>query len=194
MIKHLYYAGIICAASLFLVSCVSTKEKPAPAPAAAAPAPVPVAVPAAPAPVDDEYLRSTSQIQNGATITKDVFQEDKKAILEIISQLDTVMKNIDYSRWLTYIEPDSIAYWRDPKKLRKAAERLPVKGISLDSLQDYFRFVFIPSRAGRVVDEIRYVSDSSVKAVQVNGNTDVIYYNFVKIDGKWMIHLPALES
>lgn len=198
MIKHGYYIGVFYIMAVVLTSCLSTGKEPEKQPSVPVPE-IPVAVPE-PAPVvktpenEDEYARSTSALQQGSTITKDIFQEDKKQILDIIDQLAIIMKNVDYGKWRTYIEPDSLAYWNDPKKLHKAAERLPIKGISLGSLQDYFKFVFIPSRAGRVVDEIRYISDTSVKAVQVKGNTDIIYYNFVKIDGKWMLHLPPLES
>ena len=44
------------------------------------------------------------------------------------------------------------------------------------------------------MDEIRYISLDSVKAVQNSGDVDVVYYNFVKVDGKWMVKIPLLSS
>ena len=62
----------------------------------------------------------------------------------------------------------------------------------LNNLYDYFRFVFVPSRRGRDVDEIRYISLDQIKAVQMREDQDVVYYNFIKVNGKWMVKLPTL--
>ena len=104
------------------------------------------------------------------------------------------MENEDYSRWITYIDQDSINYWSQSTVLQKAASRLPVKGLKLSSLRDYFYNIFIPSRKGKDVDEIRYLTTDTVKAVHVNGDTDVVYYTLYKIDGVWKIHLPKLNG
>ncbi|HAK68158.1 MAG TPA: hypothetical protein DCM57_00685 [Treponema sp.] len=142
---------------------------------------------------DSEYTRSVGT--NAGAVTKEAFEEDKKDILEIIEKLDKVMKNRDYKAWLTYLEPASVTYWTKKSNLQKAENRLPVKGLSLRSLEDYFKYVFIPSRSGRRVDEIRYETDSLVKAVQVNGNNDTVYYYFKKSQsGAWKLHLPPISD
>ncbi len=137
---------------------------------------------------DDEFNRSTAAV----TITKEEFNADKKEILKIIAELDRVMKNYNFEEWLTYIDPHSITYWTNPYNLRNATKRLPNKAIKLNNLNDYFMYVFVPSRKDRKVDEIRYISLDSVKAVQMKDETDIVYYNFVKINGKWMVKLPNL--
>ncbi|MBR6154561.1 MAG: hypothetical protein IKQ43_09025 [Treponema sp.] len=140
---------------------------------------------------NEEYERSVGKSTTSA-VTMQVFEEDKKDILNIISKLDTVMKNRDYKSWLTYLNDESIRYWSNRKNLAKAESRLPVKGLQLSNLEDYFKYVFIPSRSGRRVDEIRYENDKQVKAVQVNGSTDVVYYNFEKnANGVWKLRLPS---
>ncbi|MBO7639238.1 MAG: hypothetical protein J6S91_09715 [Treponema sp.] len=140
---------------------------------------------------NEEYERSVGK-STTAAVTMQVFEEDKKDILNIISKLDTVMKNRDYKTWLTYLNDESIRYWSNRSNLAKAETRLPVKGLQLTNLEDYFKYVFIPSRSGRRVDEIRYENDKQVKAVQVNGSTDVVYYNFEKnANGVWKLRLPS---
>ena len=140
---------------------------------------------------NEEYERSVGK-STTAAVTMQVFEEDKKDILNIISKLDTVMKNRDYKSWLTYLNDESIRYWSNRSNLAKAETRLPVKGLQLTNLEDYFKYVFIPSRSGRRVDEIRYENDKQVKAVQVNGSTDVVYYNFEKnANGVWKLRLPS---
>lgn len=139
---------------------------------------------------DDEYSRST----HGVSISVENFNKDKREILKIIQELSQVMNDRDYDKWITYIEPESISYWSNPRNLSQASKRLPIKNLRLANLYDYFIFVFCPSRKGRTVDEIRYISLDSIKAVQVSNEVDVVYYNFVKVDGKWMVKIPPLST
>lgn len=145
---------------------------------------------------DSEYRRSVGTEKN---ISLDTFNADKAAIVKKISELNAIMAKRDYNSWLKYIDPESQKYWSTPANLAKASEKLPktVKGLKLRTLQDYFIYVFIPSRNGRTIDEIRYNSADSIRAVQVSKNEDgtnriVVYYNFVRQDGDWKVYLPRL--
>ncbi len=148
---------------------------------------------------DLEYQRSINKIE-GAAVSKETFNADKAAILQKIAELNVIMGKKDYNSWLKYISKDSKTYWSDTYTLSKAAEKLPKekKGVKLKNLNDYFIHVFIPSRAGRQIDEIRYNSAESVKAVQVtkseeDGKTKItVYYNFVKEGGDWKVELPQM--
>ncbi|WP_294430952.1 hypothetical protein [uncultured Treponema sp.] len=195
------------------VSCQSTKaeppapvaEEPAPPPVVEEPAPVveelPPVIEQEPEPVieepatdDDEYSRSVGDV----AVSRDAFSEDKEKILSIIAELDNIMKdpasNKSYNAWIGYVAPASIDYWKIRKNLQKAEKKLPVKGVKLQTLQDYFKLVFVPARRGREVTEIRYISDTYIKAVQVQEEQITVYYYFNKVDGKWMIHLPTNEE
>ena len=184
-----------------VISCGSTNVAPAPlveeTPAEPEVAPEPEAPVAEPEPepvVDDEYSRSVGDV----AVDRDTFIDDKEQVLKIIAELDTVMRSKDYNSWLTYVDKESINYWMLRKNLQKAEKRLPVKGIKLRELKDYFNYVFLPARAGRTVSEIRYISDTYIKAVQVQGEGEseqvTVYYYFNKIDGRWMVHLPPIEN
>lgn len=143
--------------------------------------------------VDDEYTRSVKAIETGEVISPDTFAEDKKAILETIEELDWIMKNKDYNSWLNYVTPQSIDYWKQKSHLQAVSARLPGNRIQLKTLEDYFNWVFRLSRQNARVDEIRYISSKLVKAVQVDGNKDTIYYQFEKQNGKWLISLDTIE-
>lgn len=135
---------------------------------------------------DKEYKRSTTNV----TVTKETFFEDKMRILQIIEDLDTYMKNGDFKGWTKYLAPESYAYWTKKPNLTKAAQRLPKKGLKLATIEDYFKFVFVPARRGHTVDEIRYDTATEVNVVQVDDDKDIVYYSFKKIDGKWKLFLP----
>ena len=149
--------------------------------------PEPIEKPQQPEP--DEYSRAISALSAEDSVSEDTFTEDKKEIMHIIDELSDIMKNKDFSKWVKYLTPASRNYWSNPANLREVSKKLPLKGFTLKNLEDYFKYVFIPSRQGRRIDEIRYLSSSYVKAVQVKNNTDIIFYYFNKIDGKWLLNI-----
>ena len=150
---------------------------------------------------DSEYDKAVKRV-SGETITVNTYEADLAAITKIITDLNAVMTQRNYDKWCSYVEPASITYWKNPSHLAKASARLPRKDvkvvedtyIKVKNLFDYFNYVFIPSRVGYTVENIRYINSKSVKAVQVKENeTEIVYYNFVKVNGKWMVQLPPLD-
>lgn len=140
-----------------------------------------------------EYLRSINNIQTEEVITKEEFAEDKAEILRIIQELSIIMQEHDVNSWLNYITPESKAFYSNPVNLRKAQKKLPNKMLQINTIKDYFNYVFIPSRKISKVDEIRYISKTNVKAVEVREDKSIlVYYYFKKIDGKWLVNLPKL--
>ena len=137
---------------------------------------------------NDEYSRSVGNLN----ISKDDFEADKKAIMAMISELDTIMKDKNYKAWLGYIDSESTEYWSKSSTLKKAQARLPIKGLQLKTLEDCFKYVFVPARQKSKITEIRYESATYVKAVEVQEEQDLVYYDFKKINGKWLVHIPPL--
>ena len=183
MVRKLIFAIIPAALALAASSCSSTKaEVQQPEKIAAE------KIEKSTAP-DDEFGRSTQ----GVKITREEFNADKNEILQIIKELSEIMTSYDFNSWMSYIDPDSLKYWSNPRNLLNASKRLPSK-IRLSNLNDYIRYVFVPSRQGRSVEEIRYISRDSVKAVQPRNDRDIVYYNFVRINGKWMVNIPELQN
>ena len=141
---------------------------------------------------DDEYMRSIAGLDDTKSVSKKEFEDDKHEILETISELAIIMETKDTLAWLKYIDEPSQEYYKNPVNLRKAQRKLPNKLIELKTIQDYFYYVFIPARKNSHIDEIRYVSKTHVKAVQVGEDFDAIYYEFKKEDGKWRVYLPPV--
>lgn len=143
---------------------------------------------------DDEYYRSISDLEDLESVSREEFTDDKTAILQIIEKLSDIMETQNYNEWLKYIEPESIEYYSNPVNLRKAQKKLPNKMIQLKGMKDYFKNVFIPARQRSKVDEIRYISKTVIKAVEVKADfSTVIYYHFTKIDGKWYVRIPPVN-
>ncbi len=143
---------------------------------------------------DDEYLRSIAALDAQEAVSKQEFADDKREILELISELAIIMETKDTLNWLGYIEDESKDYWKNPANLRKAQRKLPNKLIELKTIEDYFKYVWIPARQNKQIDEIHYISKTNVKAVQIREDlSELIYYEFIKINGKWLLYLPPVS-
>lgn len=143
-------------------------------------------------PKDLEYARSTSNV----SVSYEVFNDDKSKILKLIEELNVIMNEMDYNAWEKYLDAESINYWSKRSNLQVASSRLPIKNIRLNSLRDYFIHVFLPSHKGYRIDEIRYETNSLIKAVQVDESEDrdIVFYTFYKTDSGFKLHLPQLAD
>ena len=140
-----------------------------------------------------EYLRSTQALSAEELVTKDEFAEDKAEILRIIKELQKVMEKEDVEDWLSYVDTASKNFYSNPVNIRKVQKKLPNKAIVLNGIGDYFKYVFIPSRKNREITEIRYISKTNTKAVQVNDDGSITrYYQFIKVNGKWYVQLDRV--
>ncbi len=139
----------------------------------------------------EEYARSLGNL-DASEISEETFTTDKEDILAIIDKLDRIMTSKDYTAWVTFVSEESQRYWSNPVNLEVLSERLPSRRVyKLRTLNDYFEKFFIPSRKGRVIDEIRYVTADSVKAVQYKDHEDIIYYQFERRNGTWVLLLDT---
>ena len=142
---------------------------------------------------EEEYLRSTQALSEEELVTKDEFAEDKAEILRIIKELQKVMEKEDVEDWLNYVDTASKNFYSNPANIRKVQKKLPNKAIVLNGIGDYFKYVFIPSRKNREITEIRYISKTNTKAVQVNEDHSITrYYQFIKVNGKWYVQLDRV--
>ncbi|MBR4374037.1 MAG: hypothetical protein IKP49_06735 [Treponema sp.] len=119
-------------------------------------------------------------------------ESDKNEINQLISEIDVIMKEKRFDDWLNYIDKKSKAYWSKRSNLKNAQERMPVEGIELNSLEDFFNHVFIPARENCEIHEVRYISGTQVKCIEIRNNKDVIIYYLNKTNGKWLISIPPL--
>ncbi|PIE97930.1 MAG: hypothetical protein CR988_05405 [Treponema sp.] len=121
------------------------------------------------------------------TITKQDYIDTKSEISEVVDNLNEITKNNDYDRWLQYLSDDYIEYYSNKSVLAKVSKSLPVKNIHLNSLQDYFKFVFVPSRKNIRVDDIKFLSPSAVNVIMRNKKGSLLVYILEKQAGRWKL-------
>lgn len=98
-------------------------------------------------------------------ITKHTFFATKSEIELVVEDLNRIVLKKDYDRWQEYLSEDYRQTFSDPAMLESVSRSLPVKGIRLKTLRDYFTYVFVPSRQNMRVDDIQFVSPTRVYVI-----------------------------
>ena len=128
----------------------------------------------------------------GVTITKETYDQTKTEMEKIVEQLNKITASKDYRQWLTFLSEDYKQQYSQALTLQKVSEALPVKGIKLKSLKDYFIYVFVPSRQNVRVDDIKFVSPTRVDVIMKQANVSLLVYGLENIDGTWKLIPPKL--
>lgn len=201
MKKNFYFLGL-CLVVILIGSCASAPEtKPASvaetqvneekAQQVQEPAvvekPVEEAKPKAEAPktADEEVV---AQFE-GVSITKKDKEIAKSEIEEVVKKLNEITAKKDYGRWRYWLSKDYIKEFSKPEVLKKTSDGLPsnLKGKQLKSIEDYFYYVFVPSRQNGRVDDIVYLTPTKVRVLKITTTQSLIFYNLEKIDDRWLL-------
>ncbi|TCW60174.1 hypothetical protein [Treponema sp. J25] len=124
------------------------------------------------------------------TVTKEEYDTTKIEVQQLIERLNYIIRNKDFNSWVSYLSPvyrDSLS---DPDFLAQVSEsaRLKNEKIVLRTLQDYFIYVVVPSRANDRVDDIEFIGQKRVKAYTVTPKGQRLrLYDLEKRDGQWKI-------
>ncbi|AIW90545.1 MULTISPECIES: hypothetical protein [unclassified Treponema] len=128
----------------------------------------------------------------GVTITKETYDQTKTEMEKIVEKLNRITATKDYAQWTTFLSEEYKQQYSQPLTLRKVSEALPVKGIKLKSLRDYFMYVFVPSRQNVRVDDIKFVSPTRVDVIMKQANVSLLVYGLENINGSWKLIPPKL--
>ena len=123
----------------------------------------------------------------GVTITKETYDQTKTEMEKSVEKLNRITATKDYAQWTTFLSEEYKQQYSQPLTLRKVSEALPVKGIKLKSLRDYFMYVFVPSRQNVRVDDIRFVSPTRVDVIMKQANVSLLVYGLENINGSWKL-------
>lgn len=123
-----------------------------------------------------------------------VSAEKKQASLveirALVDKLNAIIAKKSFSEWRPYLDEEYIHVYSDPVRLKAYSTSSPFlkqMKINLKTLEDYFRFVVVPSRADVTVEDITFVDENRVNVWTVVDNERVLLY-LLKLYGKeWKI-------
>ncbi len=132
---------------------------------------------------DETYFDPTS-------ISKEVFDATKGEVQALIEELNQLIRDKNYTAWVQYLSPGYRESLSNPEFLKTVSEssRLKNQKIVLKSLEDYFLYVVVPSRANDRVDDIEFIGQNRVKAYTITRKGQRLrLYELEKTNGNWNI-------
>ena len=127
-----------------------------------------------------------------SSVTPEVYQETMQDIFSFITDLNSIIKDKRYSVWMQYLDTDYYQYINSQDYLLgiSKSEILASRKIVLSNAYDYFIHVVVPSRSNDRVDDIEFVSENRIRAININNGRRVILYNLEKTQSGWKIVAP----
>jgi len=123
-------------------------------------------------------------------ITKLTFENTKTEMQLVVEELNKITLERNYNKWLTWLSDEYKQTYSDPAMLEKVSASLPTKGIKLKTLQDYFEYVFVPSRQNMRVDDIQFVSPTRVYVImEITPKSPAAIYILEKTTNGWKLVL-----
>jgi hypothetical protein len=188
---------VLLAMFFLLASCASAPE-PVEEEPAAEPAPVEDVEPASkeevpaetPEPEPEEVVEEIDE-EETFTVSEEVFTETFEDIRRLIDDLNAIIREENYDRWLKYLTEEYIGHFSSPEVLEAKSEQPLLKkyNITLSSMKDYFKWVVVPSRSNARLDDLVFVDNEHVKAIMVFNGQRTILYLLEKDGDGWKIGL-----
>lgn len=144
-------------------------------------------------PVQAEPVHSKDDViaeVEGVTITRETYDQTKSELEKVVDQLNKITATKDYNKWIEFLSLQYRHDYSNPAVLKVVSETLPIKGIKLKSLKDYFTYVFVPSRSKIRVDDIQFLTPQRVNVIMKKGEDAVIIYGIENTDGSWKLISP----
>lgn len=108
---------------------------------------------------------------------------------EVIRELNGIIDNRQFDKWLAHLSEDYYSYYNNPGKLELLSEsrRLRSSGIRLENIKDFFTYVVVPSRANYRLDDLVFRSPSKLEAIMIVQEERILVYRLQFINGYWKI-------
>lgn len=125
---------------------------------------------------------------DNVAITKKAYVNTKSEIELVVDDLNKITLDRDYTRWLAYTSEEYRNVFSGREVLDQVSASLPTKGIRLRSLQDYFNYVFVPSRQNMRVDDIQFVTPTRVYVImEITPSSPAAIYILEKTTEGWKL-------
>ncbi|MDR2304853.1 MAG: hypothetical protein LBE10_09740 [Treponema sp.] len=125
-----------------------------------------------------------------STISEEARETTKADVQQYIGNLNRIIKAKDYQSWVSNLGEEYFAEKSSKEYLAQVSQaaRMKTQKIVLNTAQDYFLHVVVPSRANDRVDDIDFVSPNRVKAYTIDAKGRRLrLYDLEHTDDGWKI-------
>ncbi|MFW6363727.1 MAG: hypothetical protein ACOC0D_07785 [Spirochaeta sp.] len=122
-------------------------------------------------------------------VTEELYEQTFDEVETVITTLNEIIGRGDFDSWKNYLTQEYIDAVTEPGHLEELNQSplLSRNNIELESLEDYFRYVVVPSRANLRLDDLEFIDDNTVQAIMIVRDRRAILYLLRRIDGEWRI-------
>ena len=140
-------------------------------------------------PVEEEPVAEEIQETAEFVVSEEVYTETFEDIRGLIGELNSIIRSENYSVWLGYLTNDYKSHFSSAEVLKENSDQplLRKYNISLRSLEDYFKYVVVPSRSNARLDDLVFIDNEHVKAIMVVKDRITILYQLELVNGVWKI-------
>ena len=127
----------------------------------------------------------------GFQVSEETYTKTFTDIENLIETLNKIIRDQNFTQWKKHLTKEYIAYYSDPNNLKAISNTPTLKkyNITIRSMNDYFKYVVVPSRSDVSLDDISFIDDNNVKAYMNIDGEPVVLYNLKYIDNHWKIGL-----
>ncbi len=141
---------------------------------------------------EEEETQTENNVSAGTqayTMGEQEYKQTKKDLSELVDELNRIIANRNYQKWLNYLTKEYKDYYSNPEVLKEYSEAPLLKkyDIKLRSLKDYFNYVVVASRKDVHIDDIKALSENKVRAYMIVDNEPIVVYTLKKVGDRWKI-------
>jgi hypothetical protein len=140
---------------------------------------------------ETEPAKEPEVTEESFAVSEEFYIETFEDIRQLIDDLNAIVRDENYDKWLKYLTDEYIGHFSSPEILMENSEQPLLKkyNITLSTMRDYFRSVVVPSRSNARLDDLVFIDNAHVKAIMVfNGQRTILYLLKKDVEG-WKIGL-----
>ena len=132
--------------------------------------------------IEDEPIKESETEEEEFIVTEELYNKTFDDIEAIINELNEVIQNKEYEKWLKYLTEEYIEETSKSEYLGKW-----FKDPDRRTLKYFFTEVVVPTRSKVKLDEIEFLDDNSVYAYIIHKGEKYLLYYLVKMEEEWKI-------
>ena len=150
--------------------------------------------------VKTEDIVVSTNTQSSGNISQEAYDHVFNEVKAFVENLNMIIQTKNYNRWREALSEERLRELSSPMFLATASNTTSMRrrGIVLKTLNDYFLYVVVPSRANSQVDKIEILDNNRVKVIymhtrKVEGSEDktetvpLLVYELIKDGNTWKI-------
>ncbi len=132
--------------------------------------------------IEGDAVKESEAEEEEFIVTEELYNKTFDDIEAIINELNEVIQNKEYEKWLKYLTEEYIKKTSKSEYLGKW-----FKDPDKRTLKKFFTEVVVPTRSKVKLDEIEFLDDNSVYAYIIHKEEKYLLYYLVKIEEEWKI-------